>query len=205
MNWERATSADREIIGRQIQRPPRNLHGLALRCACHCPKVTVNYPLGQGEADAAFFPTVFWLTCPEAVRRVSQIEDRGYISKIQDHIDHSAALSQELRDAHMEYIFVRRSLLAPETRLALRAEQAVWAPHVEQLGIGGVADLAGIKCLHMHYAHYLATHHNPVGRLVDHMLRLMQERWQCQCCQQMPEHAGVAELADATDLKSVEP
>lgn len=205
MNWERVTTADREIVGRQIQRPPRNLHGVARRCPRSYPMVTVNYPLGLAEDDAAFFPTVFWLTCPEAVRRVGRIEDRGYIARIQEHIDRSPALSQEMQDAHREYVFVRRSLLAPETRLALRAEQSAWAPHVERLGIGGVADLRGIKCLHMHYAHYLATRHNPVGQLVERMLRLMQDRWQCRACRQVPENAGVAELADATDLKSVEP
>lgn len=205
MNWERATASDREIIRRQIQRLPRNLHGVARRCPHRCPLVTVNYPLGLEAEDATFFPTVFWLTCPEAVRRVGLIEDRGYIARIQAHIDHSAALTQELQDAHREYIFVRRSLLAPETRLALRAEQSSWAPHVEQLGIGGIADLKGIKCLHMHYAHYLATRHNPVGQLVERMLRLMQGRWQCRACRQALEPAGVAKLADATDLKSVEP
>ncbi len=193
MNWEPVTKKDQKIISGQIKRQPRNLHGIARRCGYRCPQVTVNAPLARSETDAQFFPTVFWLTCPEAVRRISRIEDQGFIQFIQARINQKPDLFQHFRESQLEYIYIRRSLLDPETRRSLRARDAGPARNLESVGIGGVADLRGIKCLHTHYAHYLATRNNPVGRLVEQMLKLMRDQWQCQDCHQCREHAGVAE------------
>lgn len=182
MKWETATDQDREIIARQIERAPRNLSGIARRCRHHCPQVVVNSPLPQDAEDAEFFPTVFWLTCPAAVRHISRIEDQGYIRKIQETVSRDRDCQQNLREAHQEYIYLRLELLRPEERMALRRTRKPLAEALERLGIGGVADLKTIKCLHTHYAHYLATQRNPIGRLVKTMLDFAGRGQACNAC-----------------------
>jgi uncharacterized protein len=195
MNWEPVSEADQTIIERQLQRPPRNLAGVAHRCPHHCPQVVVNHPLPQTESDATFFPTVFWLTCPAAVKRISRIEDHGYIQQIQSSVESSRDFLLDLRDAQLEYIFLRNSLLSPEERMNVRRQRKALAHSLERTGIGGVADLDTIKCLHMHYAHYLATRRNPVGRLVDKMLALAGETHECQGCTETADAAEASRLS----------
>lgn len=185
MKWETVNEEDRTIIEEQLQRPPRNLTGIARRCRYQCPQVVVNHPLPQTEDDPVFFPTVFWLTCPAVVRRISRIEDQGYIQHIQSSVQQNSDFFHDLRDAHLEYIYLRNSLVEPQTRMALRRHQKQLSQSLERAGIGGVADLGTIKCLHMHYAHYLATLHNPVGRLVDKMLDLAVDESECQGCRKI--------------------
>ncbi len=195
MNWETISKKDNEIIARQIQREPRNLHGVARRCPHQCPQVSVNYPLSKKEQDADFFPTVFWLTCPGAVRLVGKIEDQGFIRRIQEHVNSNSGLSEIVQAAHQEYIYIRRTLLDYKVRVGLRKAEDNALKYIEKVGIGGVSDLKGVKCLHMHYAHYLVTRNNPVGELVDKMIRLSKEKWQCNFCYYAHAHeaAGVAE------------
>ncbi len=182
MKWETPSQLDRDVIARQLQREPRNLSGVACRCPNRCPRVVVNHPLPRAEHDASYFPTVFWLTCPAAVRRISRIEDQGYIRRIQESVQANRDFTLDLRDAHLEYIYVRNSLLTPEDRLQLRRQRKALARSLERSGIGGVTDLATIKCLHMHYAHYLATRRNPIGRLVDKLLDFSGEDQDCRNC-----------------------
>ncbi len=194
MKWEAPSDADRDVIARQLHREPRNLTGVARRCPRQCPQVVVNHPLPQEEHDASYFPTVFWLTCPAAVRRISRIEERGYIRRIQDSVQNSRDFFHDLRDAHLEYIILRNSLLEPEDRLRFHQQRKPLARSLERTGIGGVAELDTIKCLHMHYAHYLATRHNPVGRLVDKMLSLRGDEDECRGC-----HTACAQAQDAQE------
>ncbi len=205
MTWEPVCEQDKKIIRQQINRHPRNLHGIARRCIYQCPQVSVNYPLPKANEDVAFFPTVFWLTCPEAVRQISRIEDRGFIQVIQEKITGSRELSYGMQDSHKEYIYIRRTLLNSSMLIRLRKSETELVRAVEQVGIGGVSDLQGVKCLHMHYAHYLATRNNPIGELIDKMIALSASKWKCNTCFQSNGSAGVAELADAADLKSAEP
>jgi len=191
MHWEPISERDRKIIARQLRRNPRNMCGIARRCPCQCPQVIVNHPLPQEEGDAFFFPTVFWLTCPEAIRQISRMEDQGFIRQIQARLSDHKQVSQSLEDAHLEYIFIRRKLLGKERLLQLRQESRPLSRHLERLGIGGLSDLSNIKCLHMHYAHFLATRSNPVGSLIEKTLEFSGE-WKCQGCH-ASDPAGVAE------------
>ncbi len=193
MKTEASSEHDRRIIGWQIRREPRNLYGVVCRCEKQCPKVIINHPLSLKKNPAEIFPTVFWLTCPKAVERISRIEARGYIQRIQDQIISNFALTQNMRDAHQEYIFIRRSLVESSTLSRVRKSEKKVFKNLERLGIGGVADLKGIKCLHTHYAHYLATGNNPVGQLVANMIRLRDDSGYCRDCRNQDKFAGVAE------------
>ncbi len=192
MKAEAISQQDRRIIGWQIRREPRNLYGVVRRCKNQCPKVIINHPLGR-KKPADIFPTVFWLTCPAVVRRISRIEDRGYIQRIQDQIINNFTLARNMREAHQEYIFIRRSLVESSTLSRVQKSEKKVLKNLEWLGIGGVADLKGIKCLHTHYAHYLATCNNPVGQLVANMIRQKDDDGYCRDCHNQNTFAGVAE------------
>ena len=198
---EKLSKVDKEILAWQIGRKPRNLWGIMKRCKQGAPKVVVNYPISKAKADANFFPTVFWLTCPKIVSSISKLEDRGYIGHVQRRIENNATIFQELYEAHVEYIFIRRALLGKDKILAIKTERQAFYKKIEQVGIGGLSDLKKVKCLHMHYAHYLATKINPIGQLVDSVLSMSEQQDKCYVC----HYAGVAEQADAADLKSAEP
>lgn len=193
MKAEAITAQDRRIIGWQIRREPRNLYGVARRCKKQCPKVIINHPLSRKKTPADIFPTVFWLTCPKAVQRIGRIEDQGNIQRIQHHITNNFMLARNMRDAHQEYIFIRRSLVESSTLNRVRISEKKVLKNLERLGIGGVADIKGIKCLHAHYAHYLATGNNPVGQLVADMIRLSDDSGYCRDCHNRNNFAGVAE------------
>lgn len=184
MHWEPISDKDRGIIARQLQREPRNLCGIARRCQRRCPQVIVNNPLPETASDAYFFPTVFWLTCPEAIRRISRLEDQGYIRQIQARLKDHQHVRENLQDAHVEYIFIRRRLLGRERLLAMKSQEQTRAltRNLELRGVGGSADLLSVKCLHMHYAHFLATRTNPVGLLVSKTLEFTGEDWRCDQC-----------------------
>lgn len=199
MRWKSFSKVEEGILQWQVQRPLRNLAGLASYCGQGCPRVAVNHPLPRDDEDAYFFPTVFWLTCPEAVRQIHRIEDQGFIQRIQDQIQLHQGLYLQVKEAHQEYIFIRRALAHANPAPAGMSRS------LEKLGIGGLPDLGRVKCLHMHYAHYLATGNNPIGRLVGRMLEYSSQTWQCRVCSEASKNAGVAEQADAADLKSAGP
>ena len=52
---------DREIVERQLGRPPRAFRRAAVRCPFGLPAVTEQAPF---DAARTPFPTQFWLTCP---------------------------------------------------------------------------------------------------------------------------------------------
>ena len=107
--------------------------------------------------DGTPFPTRYWLTCPLAVRRVARIESRGDIAIIEARAREDGDFGRRLDDAHARYRRERDELIP---------EDAVHRP------TGGVAGASfGVKCLHAHYADYLAGlagdgSDNPVGEIV---------------------------------------
>ncbi|HEX2024875.1 MAG TPA: DUF501 domain-containing protein, partial [Actinomycetota bacterium] len=105
-----------------------------------------NHPF---DRQGAPFPTLYWLTCPAAVKAVARLESEGWIKRL----DHRAATDPDfgvaLEEAHGRYA----------------EERARWEPQAARWGgIGGVR--RGIKCLHAHYANHVAGGRDPVGRWV---------------------------------------
>ena len=110
------------------------------------PLVIRNHPL---DAQGNPFPTLFWLTCPEAVKAVSRIESGGAIAELNDRVNSDDDFDAALRAAHEEYA-AERGRTVPRAR--------------EWDGVGGTRQ--GIKCLHAHYANHLAGGDDPVGAWV---------------------------------------
>jgi exopolyphosphatase / guanosine-5'-triphosphate,3'-diphosphate pyrophosphatase len=116
------------------------------RCGPGHPLVIRNHPIDPGGNP---FPTLFWLTCPEAVKAVSRLESAGWIKRLNDQSEVDPDLRTGLRRAHEAYARARGELLPGAER---------WG------GVGGTE--RGLKCLHAHYAHYLAGGPDLVGAWV---------------------------------------
>ena len=98
--------------------------------------------------DGSPFPTLFWLTCPLLVKRVSTLEARGEMQQVNAALENDADLKGRLSDA-IDRLLARRDAHEPIPRTS--------APP------GGGPDK--VKCLHAHTAQELAQPPNPVGAL----------------------------------------
>ncbi|HYH28208.1 MAG TPA: DUF501 domain-containing protein [Actinomycetota bacterium] len=117
-----------------------------MRCAVGHPLVVRNHPV---DHDGAPFPTLFWLTCPDAVKAVSRLEAGGWIRLLAERAERDTAFGAALAEAHARHAAERGRYHPPAAR---------W---------GGVAGSpAGVKCLHAHYANHLAGGGDPVGAWV---------------------------------------
>ncbi|MEX2556918.1 MAG: DUF501 domain-containing protein [Actinomycetota bacterium] len=134
---------DRRVVGVQIGREPRGDVAVAVRCEYGLPMVVRTSPtLETGEP----FPTLYWLSCPLAVRAVGKLESTGRMRDLNDRLASESELAESYRTAHERYRSDRDG------------------------DIGGRDESAGgmpgrVKCLHALYAHELADA-NPIGAIV---------------------------------------
>lgn len=123
---------------------------MVARCATGHPLVVRNHPF---DREGRPFPTLYWLTCPETVREVSRLESDGWIQRLNEAAGRDPDLAEMLERAHGAYA----------------AERGRLAPGAEAHGgVGGAA--RGVKCLHAHYAHYIAGGPDPIGLWVAERL-----------------------------------
>jgi len=153
-------SKEKEIITSQLRRPPQGLLGVAKHCFKGRPLVILTNPILE---DKTPFPTVFWLTCPVLVKEVAKLESGGWIDRFQALLDKDEELYQKFVQAHESYRLFRKQLLSPASRMSL---SSIKGKVLLETGVGGVRDFRKIKCLHAHYAHFLATGINPIGELI---------------------------------------
>jgi exopolyphosphatase/guanosine-5'-triphosphate,3'-diphosphate pyrophosphatase len=147
------SAAEREAVAHQLGREPTTTFEVAARCvepggASTHPLVIRNHPV---DPDGNPFPTLFWLTCPEAVKAVSRVESTGEIGRLNGRFDHDDEFRASVERAHAEYALERAREHGPA---------GAWG------GVGGTR--TGVKCLHAHYANHLAGGDDPIGRLVAH-------------------------------------
>ena len=159
---------DEEIVARQIGRRPRGLLRVESRCAFGYPVAVSVAPVvprrgreGKGEEP---FPTLFWLTCPILVEQVSRLESGGLIGRLEEEVAGDPALAARVRRDHARYAEERFAALAPEARG--KAERDGTARVLRDTGVGGVRDLASLKCLHAQYAFHRARG-CAVGAILD--------------------------------------
>ncbi len=128
----------------QLGRDPGTPFAVLGRCFDGHPLVIRNHPL---DKEGNPFPTLFWLTCPEAVRAVSRLEADGWIKRLDERAAADPTLPERLEAAHTGYA----------------KERARWGTAARG-GVGGAR--GGVKCLHAHYAHHLAGGADPIGEWV---------------------------------------
>lgn len=151
-------ATDKRVIAHQLGRAPRGVEAIVKRCKKGFPQVVLNSPLHLSHIP---FPTTYWLTCPLLSKTIARLEEQGQIKHFQKQITEDKKFRQELFKSQQAYCDSRKSMLPSSSRLASRAKEIL-----EETGVGGISDFSKIKCLHAHFAHYLATGLNPVGKKV---------------------------------------
>jgi exopolyphosphatase/guanosine-5'-triphosphate,3'-diphosphate pyrophosphatase len=139
--------SDLALVREQLGREPLTDFSVMARCASGHPLVIRNHPI---DLEGKPFPTLYWLTCPEAVKAVSRIEAEGWIKRIDARAGEEPVLGAALERAHTAY----------------GEERGRWLEQARDWGgVGG--SRAGVKCLHAHYANHLAGADDPVGLWVS--------------------------------------
>lgn len=123
---------------------------MVARCGPGHPLVVRNRPV---DLEGNPFPTLYWLTCPETVKAVAKLESEGWIGRLEERVQVDPDVRTSLRRAHEEYAR-ERGELSPGAE--------VWG------GVGGTR--RGLKCLHAHYAYYVAGGRDPAGAWVARRL-----------------------------------
>jgi hypothetical protein len=146
---------DRELVARQLGRPPRAFRRVVVRCPFGRPAVTEQAPFDeQGNP----FPTQYYLTCAHLVAAVSRLEAAGGVERWSRAAAADPALAASLQAAHDEQRALRPELDA---------------------GIGGSTRGGSLKCLHAHAAFALAR---PGYDLGDLILAEVPALWPESCC-----------------------
>lgn len=150
LDGEPATDNDRSRVVRLIGREPMGEFQVVVRAADGDPVVLRNAPLLD---DGTPMPTLYWLVGEREVADVGRLEAAGGVNEVE------AALGLEAIDAiHVRYAAERDALIPPEH-----------TGHRPTGGVGGTR--RGVKCLHAHYAHFLAGRPDAVGAWVHARLR----------------------------------
>jgi hypothetical protein len=136
---------DIAAVTRSLGRVPQGELDVVVRDARGAPLVIRNAPLLR---DGTPMPTRYWLVGEPEVRAVSRLEAAGGVR-----LATAAVPPDQVAAAHARY--------AAERDAALPAGHRGPRPSG---GVGGTR--TGIKCLHAHYAWYLAGGDDPVGRWV---------------------------------------
>ena len=148
--------SDREIVERQIGRPPRAFRRVAVRCPFGRPAVTEQSPFDENGAP---FPTQFYVTCPHLVAQIARLEAAGGV----EHWTRAAESDESLA----------------ASLAAAQADQRALRPELP-VGIGGASRTATLKCLHAHAAFALAR---PGYALGDAILDDVGPLWpRAACC-----------------------
>lgn len=146
------TAGDRENVATLLGRPPQGAFEVVVRDAAGTPVVICNAPLLD---DGTPMPTRFWLVGAGLRRDVDRLESSGGVRRAEAEVNPDL-----LADAHRRYAEERDAALPP-----------AWAGHRPGGGVAGTR--RGVKCLHAHYAWWLAGGDDPVGAWVaDHLAHL---------------------------------
>ena len=138
-------AAVRELIGRT----PQGAFEVVVRDDAGNPVVLRNAPLLD---DGEPMPTRYWLVGRHEVLAVSRLEAGGGVRRAEAEIDPTL-----VADAHARYAAEREATMPPG--------HTGPRPHG---GVGGTR--VGVKCLHAHYAWFLAGGDDPVGAWVARQL-----------------------------------
>ncbi len=148
---ERATdrATDRALVAELLGREPGGPFTVVLRHADGGPVVIRNAPLLD---DGTPMPTRYWLVGEPERTLVSRLESAGGVRRAEAEVP-----AERVADAHRRY--------------AVERDAALPAGHVGPRPTGGVGGTRrGLKCLHAHYAWWLAGGDDPVGAWVQERL-----------------------------------
>ena len=137
---------DVAALTERLGRPPEGDFEVVVRDRAGDPVVIRNAPFLR---DGTPMPTRYWLCDPPLLKAVSRLEAGGGVRAAEAAVD-----PEELAAAHAAYAAERDAAIDPA--------------HAGPRPSGGVGGTKrGVKCLHAHYAWFLAGGDDPVGRWVE--------------------------------------
>jgi uncharacterized protein len=140
---------DHQLVAELLGRIPRSEFEVVVRDTQGEPVVLRNAPFLD---DGTPMPTRYWLAGRDTNRLIGRLEAAGGVRRAEAEVP-----GDEIADAHRRYA-AERDAAIPEDHTGPRPSG----------GVGGTRE--GVKCLHAHYAWYLAGGDDPVGRWVaDHL------------------------------------
>lgn len=140
---------DRDRVTALLGRPPHGAFEVVVRDEAGDPVVIRNAPFLD---DGTPMPTRYWLVGPAVSAAVARLEAAGGVRRAEAAVDPDA-------------------LAAAHRRYAAERDAAIPADHQGPRPSGGVGGTrTGVKCLHAHYAWFLAGGDDPVGRWVHEQL-----------------------------------
>ena len=145
-----ASADDIARVAELIGRPPQCDFDVVVRHESGSPVVIRNAPLLD---DGTPMPTRYWLVDRELTKKLGTLESGGGVRRAEAEID-----AAEIAAAHERYAAERDAAIP-----------AAWAGPRPSGGVGGTRQ--GVKCLHAHYAHFLAGGIDPVGLWAFEQLR----------------------------------
>lgn len=148
------SASDLERVEELLGRRPGGKFEVVVRNDSGDPVVLRNEPL---LGDGTPMPTLYWLVGAAERRAVGRLESTGGVKAAE-----AAVSADELREAHDRYASERDSLI-PSDHTGPRPSA----------GVGGTR--RGVKCLHAHYAWFLAGGDDPVGQWVWEQLHPVSE------------------------------
>lgn len=144
-----ASPEDHRQVELLIGRPPQGDFEVVVRTETGAPVVIRNAPFLD---DGTPMPTRYWLVDRDLCKRIGTLESDGGVRAAEAAVD-----GDELLAAHRRYAAERDAEIP-----------TAWTGPRPSGGVGGTRK--GVKCLHTHYAYYLAGGVDPVGRWVFEQL-----------------------------------
>ena len=138
------------------------------------PTVLRLYPLrydpkGRGSTTPVPWVNMYFLVCPRLITLVGRLEQAGYIDKFDLRIEHDPECADQFLRDHNSYAAERWGLLTLEDRNY--AISKGYENVLQNSGVCGVFYKRRVKCLHAHYAHYLASNQTTlVGKWIHDAL-----------------------------------
>ena len=153
----------KNILRLQIGKKPKEDFKVVLLCKFGFPQVIKNSPVVGGKP----FPTTFWLTCPYLVKEVSRLEEAGYISKFEEILKRNERFRRKYLKAHSFERMLRKPFISKNLPKGIKKK-------LLSVGVGGIENPLGVKCLHLHLASYLGGVPNPLGKEVSKLVPSME-------------------------------
>lgn len=164
---------DRELVERQLGRPPRAFRRVVVRCPFGAPAVTEQWAYDENREP---FPTTYYVTCRYLVAAIARLEAAGGVERWTDAAKSDPALAESLAQATAKQRRIRAALAGGDTGPDGGASLA--------LGIGGSSNPEQLKCLHAHAAFALA---HPGYELGERILAEVVPLWPEKCCVEVTE------------------
>lgn len=162
---------DRRVLGYQLGAQRVDIVSILERCPHGYPSLVLLDPTpsngSEGHVNFMAVSNLLWLTCPYLNEKIHELESRGFVDRIGRFIMSDRSLMSRLSDAHASFYFLRKNVYRYYVGGVSSLEEN---GRFLCTGIGGIRDIEGIKCLHLHYAHWRLCSTNPVGPVVESLL-----------------------------------